>query len=294
MDFDKLAESQAFYEFFRIVQNLTGLLVALVDPSGTRSKQLFSEEEFNPFCRLIQSVPEGVALCRETDRANCERAAKSREAIHYLCHAGLVDLAVPIFVDGQHVATMNFGQVLLGLPLDENYNVVSRRLDHLNLPEGSLSEAYFGSPNISPEQLDTVVRLCTFFAEYCCVVGREMGEARQQAGGDEIHRAQVYIRTHFRDTCSLSDTARHAGLSPAYFSTRFRQTAGVTYTQYLNSIRVDEAKRLLIDTDGRISDIASSVGYSNVTHFNRVFLGIVGMSPSMFRAFHFNTGQMDQ
>lgn len=56
-----------------------------------------------------------------------------------------------------------------------------------------------------------------------------------------------------------------------------------SFKQYLNSIRLTEAKRLLRETDRQISEIAHSVGYSNVSHFNRVFKGELDCTPREFR-----------
>ena len=62
-----------------------------------------------------------------------------------------------------------------------------------------------------------------------------------------------------------------------------KQYYGMTFPQYLNSIRMEEAKRLLRESSRQITDIALAVGYSSAAHFNRQFKKVSGMSPVQYR-----------
>lgn len=62
-----------------------------------------------------------------------------------------------------------------------------------------------------------------------------------------------------------------------------KKESNLSFKQYLNSIRMLEAKRLLSETDMSISEIAYQIGYSNVSHFNRVFKNVEGCSPSSYK-----------
>jgi YesN/AraC family two-component response regulator len=73
------------------------------------------------------------------------------------------------------------------------------------------------------------------------------------------------------------------GVSASKITQILREKKNCSYKQYLNSIRLSEAKRLLLETDRNIVDIAQKVGYSNVTHFNRIFKTTEGISPRQFR-----------
>ncbi len=57
----------------------------------------------------------------------------------------------------------------------------------------------------------------------------------------------------------------------------------MNFKQYLNTVRITEAKRLLIDTDHQIVTIAHSVGYNNIPHFNRTFKQVATVSPKVYR-----------
>ena len=68
-----------------------------------------------------------------------------------------------------------------------------------------------------------------------------------------------------------------------YFCRVFRKAVGLTFTDYLGRVRVEEAKMLLLNPHLRVSEIAYAVGFQSLTHFNRVFRQLTGESPTRFR-----------
>jgi AraC-like DNA-binding protein len=84
-----------------------------------------------------------------------------------------------------------------------------------------------------------------------------------------------------RATCAAA--ARIAGLERAYFSKRFASVMHVSFTEWNARVRVDEAKRLLVAIDLSITAISASVGYEDVTTFERVFRRLEGTCPREHR-----------
>lgn len=98
-----------------------------------------------------------------------------------------------------------------------------------------------------------------------------------------IQNAMLYILNNFRSGISLSDAAAHVGLTPAYLSSVFPKEAGVTFKDYLNSIRFDYAKKLLIYSDISVSEICYESGFDDYANFIRNFKKHFGMPPGQFR-----------
>ncbi len=99
-----------------------------------------------------------------------------------------------------------------------------------------------------------------------------------------IDRALDYIREHFdRSDLSLNSVAEAVNLSPSYLGAQFKRQTGTTYINFLTTLRIEEAKRLLRSTDLSIQSIADKVGYPNVTNFYRHFQRLVGMTPAAYR-----------
>jgi signal transduction histidine kinase/ligand-binding sensor protein len=101
-------------ETFRMV--LEGTLarwegVLDVMPADPPPTYLFEPRaEFASFCKMVRSTPEGEALCVECDREHARLAEERGEPIHYICHAGMLDIAAPILVEGESLATIFCGQ----------------------------------------------------------------------------------------------------------------------------------------------------------------------------------------
>ena len=93
-----------------------------------------------------------------------------------------------------------------------------------------------------------------------------------------------YIEEHYMDDIYLEKIAHEIGLSAKYVSRMFRETTGITITDYINTIRMNKAKELLEQTELKVNEIAERVGIASRTTFLRVFKKQEGVSPTDFRA----------
>ena len=96
-------------------------------------------------------------------------------------------------------------------------------------------------------------------------------------------RAAAYLEAHFPEQISLTDMAGELHISPFYLSHVFRQTMGVTFSEYLTGVRIKEAKRLLTTTNLTVGEIAARVGYREANYFGRVFKKTTGRTPVAWR-----------
>lgn len=99
-----------------------------------------------------------------------------------------------------------------------------------------------------------------------------------------VQRVQDFVMTRFSRPVHLKDAARIAHLAENAFCRFFKQTFGKTFVQYLNEVRVGHACRLLTESDETsISNAGFESGYNNLSHFNREFLRITGLTPTGYR-----------
>jgi AraC-like DNA-binding protein len=92
------------------------------------------------------------------------------------------------------------------------------------------------------------------------------------------------IEERYAERLSLDDLAAHFSLNPAYLSRAFKKESGSTIVEYVNKVRIRKSCLLLKKTESSILDIALSVGYNNLSHFNRFFRRSLGMSPREYRS----------
>ena len=100
---------------------------------------------------------------------------------------------------------------------------------------------------------------------------------------NEMEQAAQYFRMHYNKPISIENYAASHNMSISWFIQNFRQYANTTPAQYIQSLRVTNAKMLLETTSYNITEISNLVGYENPLYFSRFFRKQCGMSPSQFR-----------
>jgi transcriptional regulator GlxA family with amidase domain len=98
-----------------------------------------------------------------------------------------------------------------------------------------------------------------------------------------VARVLRYVLADLTRRASCASAARVAGLERAYFSKLFRSSMCMTFTRWNACVRIAEAKRLLGALDLSITAVGASVGYDDVTTFERVFKRVEGVSPREHR-----------
>ncbi|MBR5506804.1 MAG: helix-turn-helix transcriptional regulator [Clostridia bacterium] len=98
-----------------------------------------------------------------------------------------------------------------------------------------------------------------------------------------VSEAKKIFEQYLHEKTTLTDTARKIGISYVHFIRRFKQSTGITPSEYLSKIRLERAKIFLTQTNMAIKDIAPRCGYENEYYFSNVFKKFTSMTPSEFR-----------
>lgn len=102
--------------------------------------------------------------------------------------------------------------------------------------------------------------------------------------GDVILKAKRYIEEHYADqNTTLTTVAEVVALSPNHFSTIFSQECKTTFIEYLTNVRLENAKRLMRETEMKGYDIAYECGFSDPHYFSYIFKKNTGLSPREYK-----------
>ena len=99
----------------------------------------------------------------------------------------------------------------------------------------------------------------------------------------KIREAVTYVMANIDGDSSLTEVAERVGLSPSYFSTKFREVMRRPYQEWLRETKIARARRMLESTDEPILNIAYECGYNNTSHFIKVFGALTGHTPREYR-----------
>lgn len=104
---------------------------------------------------------------------------------------------------------------------------------------------------------------------------------------------QLINQNYMKDDLSLNSIASELLISPSYLSRNFTKLQGISLTSYLTCTRLENARRLLSDTDLSIAEISAKSGYRDLFYFSKRFKSCFGVSPSRYRA-EFQAGESDR
>lgn len=94
----------------------------------------------------------------------------------------------------------------------------------------------------------------------------------------------TYLQEHYSEPLSLKRLSEMVFLSPNYICTLFKEETGQTISDYLTSLRIDHAKRLLAENGIKVYEVAHAVGYTDSRYFNKVFKKFTGVNLSEYRS----------
>ncbi|RRJ65190.1 helix-turn-helix domain-containing protein [Paenibacillus oralis] len=165
------------------------------------------------------------------------------------------------------------------------YNqLIGVTLKHLRENNISTARIFAGRGNIysaiaSIDTLDELEEyLREFFGEIIQYLARNPGETGH--GERIIH----YLEAHFCEEIVFEEMAKEIGISYSYMRKIVYELTGKSLIDYINLLRIEKAKGLLLETKLNMKQIAEEVGYYNVQSFNRFFRKYEGMTPSSYKA----------
>jgi ligand-binding sensor protein/AraC-like DNA-binding protein len=272
---------QQFLDEFEL---LTGLSSTLVDDKG---KLITAPRGSREFC-LILGKSTMRKRCRESDQKGCEAAAALKRPYIYQCHAGLIDIVIPIIIKDAYA-----GAILTGQTRTKDMNM-SRFEEFIDLPEVKdtkerLLKAFDSLPEKEMKTIEVGCEILFKIVNYIVAIEFENVELKKKSKNgyrskqEIVEEAKEYILHHFDQDIKLGDIARMTNVSDYYMSHIFKEETGISFIDYVTHVRIEKAKNLLKNTNLDIIDIAFHVGYNDSNYFSHVFRKKEGLSPTGYR-----------
>jgi len=300
---------------------LTGTSVICVDVKGIPVTKSSGQTEF---CRLIREDPVSRKRCFRCDALAGLEAMRLEQPYIYLCHCGIVDVAIPVMLGDRYLGAVLFGQVRI--PEEGNDSQVERLVNEISSLNNEKNDSeklmalYEQLPQMEYSQIVKIAELIKTLVHY--VVERVMNNYSEEqahkaimgfsekrtemsgsaavlddyAGDDEdmpvpkssvIYPALAFIKNHLRDSITMKEMATLCHLSPSYFSRPFGREMGENFVSYVNRQKIQLAKGILRDTNKSVSQIASELSYQDSSHFINLFKRFEGITPQVYRQYNY-------
>ena len=229
----------------------------------------------NSYCLNLKSRPSIQQHCTEKQKAVFEKACGG--SFCGVCHAGVYEYVYPIFNNNSPV-----GFICVSGYKCDNYAEYIERISHkYKIPKSSLNTSYSSLKSKMPpkESIDTLITpLCRMLElEY---IKADNDTCREFSMGEKIEN---YLRLNRSDSITSKDICRQFNCSRSYMSREFNRHTGMSIREYLTTLRIDDAKSMLVNSKLNITEIALAVGFGDSNYFSYLFKKITGYSPSEYR-----------
>lgn len=264
----------------RLITNLLTLTDIRANIFDVNGKDIHLNScQHKPYCRLINSTPEGTARCQNCDANAVATCAQLRGVYSYRCHAGVCETIFPVIDGGVPIAFLVFGQLLDDSPIEQQWELAKERVSWYKGDMEELKQAFFRFRQYSAEEIDAYTEILKALASYIQLEG--MIRTTEHT---DTQKLELYLDTHYMEKLSLQSISDdlHIGRTKLCALAK-RLSGGETLTHMIAARRVNAAKILLLQGDEPVSVVAERCGFSDYNYFTKIFKSLTGTTPSAYR-----------
>lgn len=236
-------------------------------------------EHIASFCQVIRTSPDARKACARCDKNACQKAARQQAPYTYRCHAGLTESIVPIHLGNIVIGYLLFGHVCSYPTHEDAWEAIRRLCLPYGLDMELLKAALYRLPLISEDYILSASHIMRSVASYLCM--ERMVSLRQK---DLPVQVDDYITMHYTENINVRTICEHFQIGRTLLYEIAEQNYGIGIAEHIRNLRIEKAKRLLIDhPELRISEIAAACGFNDYNYFITVFKRLTGKPPRQFR-----------
>jgi len=281
LNFKDITELSIISRFCKLFYNITGLVLDINDLDANNPKKYYSKDCENYFCRIINKTAIGKEKCDESTKEGGIKAHIFDKAIIYKCHAGLIDLVVPIIIRGNHIGALTTGQVLISSPTKKKFEIIKMNTQKYGIDIKKLEYAYFKTPFISKKKLMSYIDLINLIVSYVIEVEDKIITLRNENLSSLIIKAKTFVENYYNKKIYIKDMADHLYISKYYFEHLFKKETGLTFIEYLNYYRVLIAKKDIAKKS--IAEVCYDTGFNSLSQFYKIFKRYTNTSPTEYK-----------
>ena len=217
----------------------------------------------------------GTTACQRSDTDLLEKCRKTKKIQIHTCHAGLVDVAVPVIFDDEIICYLIFGQ----MKKEENFEKIEPLIQKLKVrPKINFEELYRNLSFFDESKMQAVVSIAEIVAKH--ILTEKFLVPKRNS---RIEIATEYINLNFSRPLCVDFISKELHISKSSLYEMFHSNFGCTVNEYINSVRIQKACDLLKTTDLPIEEISRQTGFSKASYFTRVFKKTMNVTPLKYR-----------
>lgn len=226
------------------------------------------------YCKAIQGCTKGREACRCSDKELFWESRESKKAAKHVCHAGLIDISVPILYNDVIIGYIIFGQ----MKTNTAFSDLKGYLNDLGLDESKMSQYYSEIPSFDADKIQSISNLAEMVVKHILL------ENMLNMNFDEnIQRAVNYINENLDKDLSIHSISKGTNLSKSVLYRHFHRFFNCTVSQYISNKRIEKSIDYLLKSNLSIEEIAQKVGFASGSYYSKIFKKEKGKSPLRYK-----------
>ncbi len=230
------------------------------------------------FCRIAKSTEIGRRICFRCKALANSKAATEKAPFEGYCSWGLYEYALPVVIGESVAAVIYVGNAVIDKKRSEERLLRVAALADLS-PERLKRELENAEMLEGADELCAIAEIIRDYMKMLSVNSPKAQKPRHWLAS----AMKRYADETFTESITLHQLSAIYHKNEKYLGRLFKKEIGVSYSEYVLEKRLERAKRLLLETEDKIIDVALCCGFNNVSYFNRAFLKKNGSSPVRFR-----------
>ena len=236
----------------------------------------------NHFCNFVKHNKKCAAKCGYNKAATVEKCRNLQAPFFGTCYMGVSEYVFPVILNKRLISV-----IYAGMFCHSEYN--KEKLDaavrEYKLPKDEVYSAYekVVTKTIFSDRLISDINVMKKLISLLII--ENTGDNRNYSNHSNtiINSAISFINENYSEELSLSLIASGCYCNPSYLSYIMKKEYGMTVTDYINMVRINNAKELISISKISLTEIAYKVGFNDLAYFSRVFKKITNITPSEYR-----------
>jgi AraC-like DNA-binding protein/ligand-binding sensor protein len=252
------------------------------------------------FCLHAKSTAQGNYDCMMNKYAANRIAIRTMAGFQGQCHLGLTDIIEPLVFHQRVLGIFFYGSVVVAGTEKKARERILKYCRRRGLsPRGYLRELQ-RVPRITRDELKQRMKQLKYTARLAAALLESWGLPEERYRTEMIGAAWnkqrdlpplvryaiLHIQHHYAEPLLIADMARKLRCHPDYLSRIFKKHLKCNLGDYVQQVRVDHARQMLLADRFSVSEVGYEVGFQDKSHFGRIFRKLAGMTPGEYRDRH--------
>lgn len=238
---------------------------------------------YNEVCNYAKTTRKGLRLCLKCKGLTTQKAVSLNRPFFGVCPWGVTEYIVPVIQNSNILCIVYVGNICADSEITKN---CMNRAANITGVNKNITDKISSMDNAKTRELYESIGEA--IKSYILLMYSKSKKKPEKKIHWVVRAFLSYADTFYNTDIKIEDISGLYNTNAKYAGRLFKKEVGMSFCEYLNNRRIEEAKRILIEKNMSIGEVAFECGYNNITYFNRVFKNITGLSPGEYRKSNIN------